>query len=135
MNDQEIVIDKKIIKEYALALYTNEQIEREMTDEELTDAFWRIHDSIFEVINDKLMSSFEMSEILRLNKNSQLKFPHYRVEWRNENAYHPVFETRMHFGNLVHAKQYIHDDFITEFDEWRVYLVSKGTEKLVYQVN
>ncbi|OGN15538.1 MAG: hypothetical protein A3J47_00215 [Candidatus Yanofskybacteria bacterium RIFCSPHIGHO2_02_FULL_43_22] len=129
---EQIIIDFDFIQE----LGGEGHLERELTAEELETIFYEISDNLWEFIARTTDQVIEFNELLEANKNAKNAFPHYKVMWKNENAYQKEFRERYCFLTLANARDYIHHDFISEYDIWRVYRVEQdGSETEVYKIH
>ncbi len=127
----DIIIDKELIQEDAESL-----LDRQLTEEEFEDVHSAILERVSEIVHDGIHHVIDYNEMLERNKDAEKVLPHYKVLHRNENAYKPDFRVVGVFKNEKDAREYVHHDFTTEFDEWKVLLVQAGgKEQGVYRVH
>lgn len=126
-----VVIDEECIQSEAM-----DELNRNLTSVELEHVYYTLLENSIDFIRDAITDVIRFNEMLGHNKGAEKAFPHYVVYHRNFNAYQPEFGKGQAFANEADAKEYIHHDFISEDDEWRLVQVNKdGTEQEVYKVN
>lgn len=127
----DIVIDEELIQDEAETI-----LDQQLSTDELEEVRDVILENVSEMVQDSIHYVIGFKEMLERNRKAERSFPHYQVSHRNENAFEPEFKISGTFKSLDDAKQYVHHDFITEFDEWKVVQVDKdGKESEVYKVN
>lgn len=128
---EEINIDKKFIQCEAENI-----LGRKLNIREYEEVYETILESISEFIQDSIYKVIDFNELLERNKDAQNILPYYKVYHRNENAYKPEFKLSGAFKTEEDAREYIHHDIITEFDEWRLALVDENnTEQDIYKIH
>lgn len=126
-----ITIDEDYVQSEA-----KEQFDRELSEEEYEEVYYALLDNLCEFTRDAMIDVVDFHEMLERNKGAEKAFPHFVVYHRNINAYQPEFKRGQAFTNEADAKEYIHYDYVSEFDEWRVMQVDRdGAEVEVYRVN
>jgi len=127
----EIIIDKELIQQDAETL-----LDRQLTEKEFEDVHYAILERVSDVVQDGIHHVIDFNEMLERNKGAEKSLPHYRVLHKNDNAYQPDFRTVGTFKNEKDARQYMHQDVTTEFDQWKVVQVDKdGSEREVYKIH
>lgn len=81
---------------------------------ELDDqTFDMLHQEILENHAGFLADSYKAVEVRvareKRNENAEKENPHYRVYWKNENAYQQEFKKIKAYSNLSDARVFIHD--------------------------
>ena len=129
-------MDKITINKNFIQTEAETMLERKLTSDEYEEVYEAILEDLSELIQDNINDVIDFNEMLERNKDADKTFPHYKTYHRNENAYQPEFKVIGIFKNEEDARQFIHHDFITEFDEWRLVLVNKNnTVKEVHKIN
>jgi hypothetical protein len=127
----EIIIDKELIQQDAETI-----LDRQLTDEEFEDVHSAILERVSEVVQDGIHHVIDFNEMIERNIGAEKSLPHYRFLHKNDNAYQPDFRAVGTFKDEKDARQYVHHDFTTEFDQWKVVQVDKdGSERDVYKVH
>ncbi|MCX6751929.1 MAG: hypothetical protein NTZ87_00270 [Candidatus Nomurabacteria bacterium] len=129
-------MDKITIDENFIQTEAKTMLERKLTSDEYEEVYEAILEDLSELIQDNIYDVIDFNEMLERNKDADKTFPYYKTYHRNENAYQPKFKVVGVFKKEEDARKFINRDFITEFDEWRLALVSKdNTEQEVYKIN
>jgi len=110
-------------------------LERELTEDEFEDVRERVLGDLWMLIQDKIQEVIDYNDLLERNNHADAVLPHYQVLWKNENAYQKDYKVSRCFKSEDDAKQYIHSDFISEYDHYKIFLVDQGIEKEVYKIN
>lgn len=129
-NFPELIIDDDTVQQEA-----ENCLERELTAEELDQVFETLYDGWVELVQDKIREVIDFKEMLERNKDASEQFPHFKVYHRNENAYQPEFSQASCFKTEEDARAYVHHDFITEFDEWKIFRVDGGEMREIWSIN
>lgn len=126
-----MIIDKEYILTEAEVI-----LERGLSQDECDEVLEVINEKLLCIIQDSIHEVVDFNKMLKRNKNAENKLPHYKVYWRNKNAYQLEFKQMGVFKSEDDARKFIHHDIITEFDEWRIVMVNKNnSEQEVYKIN
>ncbi len=126
-----IIINKSFIQFQADCLFC-----RNLTKEEYEEVYETILESLSEFVQDSIYRVTDFNNLLERNKGASKILPHYKVYYRNDNAYQPEFRVMGVFLTEEDSKEYIRHDDITEFDEWKLTLVDENcTEKDIYKIH
>jgi len=131
MNEEnKFVIDEELVQMEAQSC-----LERDLTSEELADVFEAICEEWIPFIQDRIRHVIDFNEMLERNKGAENEPVHFDAYHRNTNAYQFTFGLAGSFRNEADAREYIHHDFITEFDEWQIFRVDDAGKHEVWSVN
>ncbi len=110
-------------------------LERELSDDELEEVKERVCGDLFMLIQDKINEVMDFRELIERNGDAQTTFPHYKVIWKNENAYVKNFKIFFFTKSYEDAKAAIrHQNCITEFDQYQIIEVDKDSETTIETV-
>ncbi|MFA6094660.1 MAG: hypothetical protein WC757_02125 [Candidatus Paceibacterota bacterium] len=107
-------------------------IGRELTKKELEHVTEEFMDHCLEIsamIQASIEAVIDYNKLMRRNRNANSNFPHYKVVWKNENAYQKDFTNVGHFKNKEDADEFVEGQFLSEFDRYKIILVEKSGEK------
>ncbi len=131
MENTIITINKEIVQTEAILI-----LKRTLTREEYEEVSEEIIDNITLLVQDSILKVIDFNNMLKRNKGAEKLFPHYKTYWRNENAYQSEFKLISTFKNQEDALRFIRDDFIDEFDEWKITITKKNnTEQEIHKIN
>lgn len=125
-----IIIDEEFVQTEAETV-----LERKLTPDECEEVCETICEGLSSLIQDSIGEVVDYNEMLERNKDADKTLPHYKTYHRNENAYQPEFRVMGVFKNEEDARQFIHHNYNTEFDQWRLVLVDKNIEQEVYKIH
>lgn len=129
--NQNIIIEEELVQEEARAI-----LNRKLSTTEYEEVTNVILENLGCYVQGKIDKVIEFNRLLKRNRGANKLFPHYTVYHRNINAYQPEFNQIAVFKNETDARDYIHYDFITEYDEWLVVRIDeKNKKKDVYKIN
>jgi hypothetical protein len=129
-------MDNIIIDEEFIQTEAENTLERKLTPSECEQVYYAILEDLSCLIQDKIDDTIRFNEMLKRNRDASKTFPHYKTYHRNENAYQLKFKVVGVFKSEEDAREFIHHDFITEFDEWRLVVVNDdNTEHDVYKIH
>jgi hypothetical protein len=127
---KEFLINEEMVQEEAASY-----VERELTNDELEEVFEAICEEWMWFVQDRIREVIDFNEMLERNKGAENEPVHFDAWHRNENAYQYDFKKLKSFKTEGDAKQYAHNDFITEYDEWKIIRVDGKTETVVWSIN
>jgi hypothetical protein len=127
---KEFLINEEMVQEEAASY-----VERELTNDELEEVFEAICEEWMWFVQDRIREVVDFNEMLERNKGAENEPVHFDAWHRNENAYQYDFKKLKSFKTEDDAKQYAHNDFITEYDEWKIIRVDGKTETVVWSIN
>jgi len=110
-------------------------LDRQLTDDEIEEVFEAIYMEWDWFIQDRIREVIDFNEMLERNKGAENEPVHFDAWHRNVNAYQYDFKKLKSFKTEDDAKQYAHNDFITEYDEWKIVRVDGKTETVVWSIN
>lgn len=116
---------EEMIQDEAGSLY-----ERELTKEELRDVRGRVCSGLYPLIQDKLRDMEDEKELIERNRGAELENTHFKVTWKNENAFCKEFKPVFFTKTYEDAKEYLTTDdvVITEYDQYKIIKVENGVE-------
>ena len=132
MSEPKIFIDIPYIYEEAESRFVSELLPRMLTNKEIDEVFRRICDDLCFIVTEKVHEVFDHHEMLEKNKGAEKQFPHFKLYWRNENAFQKEWIYRNTFKTLRDAKAYIRYDFPDCEDEWKVIRVEENSKNVVH---
>ena len=106
-------------------------LDRKLSPKEIEEIEDEIMDS-FEIpcfIQDCIGNIVEDNNMAERSKDADKIFPHYRVMWKNENAFQKDFKTTGYFQNKEDAKRYVDRncyDLVNE--QYKIFMVDKNNE-------
>jgi hypothetical protein len=104
-------------------------LERDLTEDELEEVKEAVLGDTWMLIQDKIQEMIDFRELIERNGDAQTTFPHYKVIWKNENAYVKNFKIFFFTKSYEDAKKAIgHQNCITEFDQYQIIKVDKDSE-------
>lgn len=126
-----IIISKEYILTEAEAI-----LGRGLSRDECDNVREAINEKLIYIIQDSIHEVVDFNKMLKRNKNAENILPHYKVCWRNKNAYQPEFKQMGVFKSEEDARKFVYHDIITVFDEWRIVLINNdNSEQEVCKVN
>jgi L-lactate utilization protein LutB len=116
---------EEMIQDEAESLY-----DRWLTKEELIDARGRVCSDLYPLIQDKLRDMEDEKELIERSQGAELENTHFKVIWKNENAFCKEFKPVFFAKTYEDAKEYLTTDdvVITEYDQYKIIKVENGVE-------
>ena len=110
-------------------------LNRELTANELDEVKQSVGENLFMLIQDKIHEVIDFKALVKRSDGAEKIFPHYKVIWKNENAYVKDFKIFFFAKSFEDAKAAIkHQNFITEFDQYQIFKVDENSEVLIETV-
>lgn len=104
-------------------------LERELSKDELEEVKEGVLEDIWMLIQDKIHKLIDFRALIKRNNEAEKAFPHYKIIWKNENAYRKDFQSIFSAKTHEDAKKYIRaQDFISEYDQYKIIKVDGATE-------
>lgn len=115
--------------------YSPDEVKSELLDKDgkiSNEIFEEIEEEIREDISFYLMGCYgAVSHRLardKRNEGAESLNPHYRVYWKNPNAYQNDFKLIGHYKNLEDARDYVSEQFKDEFTSYAIKEFRDGIE-------
>lgn len=109
-------------------------------DRELVDEDGKIDDDTFEMLSEEIRERLfeflydcysaveERQAREERNRDADVANPHYRVYWKNENAFQSEYMVAGTYKNLPDARSFIRGQIKTEYDLYKIVRVKDGIE-------
>jgi len=127
---KEFLINEEMVQEEAASY-----VERELTNDELEEVFEAICEEWMWFVQDRIREVIDFNAMLERNKGAENEPVHFDAWHCNENAYQYDFKKLKSFKTEDDAKRYVHNDFITEYDEWKIVRVDGKKETVAWSIN
>lgn len=126
-----IIIDEEYIQNEADSI-----LERKISPEEHEEMCDEINSKLSMFVQESIRKVMNFTELLIRNKYADRVLPHYKVYWMNKDTCQQEFKIIKVFINKKDAVQFIHHDFNSQLDQWKVIQVDKNNnQKEVYKIN
>lgn len=110
-------------------------IGRTLTKKEYEEVCEEVNQELSFLVMDKIDKVIELNKIIKRGNRAKNSFPHYKIFYKNENSFRFLFEFIQTTKTKDDAIDFIHKDFMCEFDYWYVIKLNKdGTEERVYSI-
>jgi len=127
--------EKYYIDKEAIQAEAESCLGRSLTEDEIAEVLEAVCDDVWMLIQDKICDVIEFNQLLERNSGAELHFPHFKAYHRNENAYQPEFSQVGCFKTEEDAQAFVHHDFITEFDEWKIFRIDEKEMREIWSIN
>lgn len=104
--------------------------DRWLTEEELKDVSRRVCSNLFMLIQDKIRDMENEKELIKRSQDAELEKTHFKVIWKNENAFCKEFKPVFFAKTYEDSKEYLTTDevIVTEYDQYKIIRVENGVE-------
>ena len=129
-DDDVVAIITKAYLEDEIAVYESSLLEKDgkLSDETYDELHGEIGENLLFFLQDCFSNVKDRVDRERRNQGAEALSHHYRVYWKNPNAFQKDFKVVGHYKNLEDAQGYVLDQFKDEFTTYVIKEFKDGVE-------